>query len=229
MADSATILNGVVSSNDSKTRQSWVLSSSYSVDNNIPAIQMSVNPTSVKFSQSKRISTPRKTIGGTTYFHWSDSKGRNLDLLTLTISGETGAMSGLGNTAALQSLTSVIKSNGKLDPKAAKNAQNWAAFYTLTTQPAIDPTTLKRNIWTIQYRSMLFPNINMRGFFLNVLDFSDSALEPFSKKYTALFVVTKVNPDITLLQNLFVQAGQSAQTAQAIATAPVGTRGLPPA
>src|SRR5271169_6063883 len=89
-----------------KKREEWVLSSSYSKTHNLADINMSINPNSVRFNQAKRISSAKRTIGGTTFFHWSDKNGRNLDPLILTIAGETGTISGLGKDAQLQKSTS---------------------------------------------------------------------------------------------------------------------------
>ena len=185
-----------------RARQSWVLDSTYSQDNQVAPIQMSINPSGVKFSQSKRISTPRKTIGGTTFFHWADKKGRNLDPLVLSLSGETGPISGLGNTVEQQKSTTLITTGGNVDPRALKHAQNWARFYTLTAQPAIDPITFRPNVWIIHYKSLLFPDVTFRGFFNSVLDFADEASAPFSKKWSVGFTVTGVSPDILALENL---------------------------
>jgi hypothetical protein len=185
-----------------RVRQAWVLNSTYSQEKGIKPIIMSVNPNSVKFTQAKRTSTARMTVGGTTFFHWADRKGRNLNPLILTISGETGPMSGLGKTFNLQKLTSLIQSNGKVDERALKHAQNFARFYTLTTQPMIDPDTFKPNVFTIQYKSLVFPDVTFRGFWNSVLEFTDDAANPFSKKYQASFTVTGVSPDITVLENL---------------------------
>lgn len=185
-----------------RVRQPWVLSSSYSEDNNIPPIIMSLNPQQVKFTQTKRTSTARKTIGGTTFFHWADRKGRNLDVLILTLSGETGPMSGLGKTFSLQQLTSILRLGNSVDPRALKHAQNWARFYTLTGQPQIDPITYKPNIFTIQYKSLMFPEVTFSGFWNSVLDFTDGASEPFSKKWSCSFTVTASDPDILTLENL---------------------------
>jgi len=201
-----------------RVRQSWVLDSTYAQDNRTKAggaIQMSLNPSSVKFSQSKRISTPRKTIGGTTYFHWADRNGRNLDQLILSLSGETGPISGLGSSAQLRESTALIKTNGTIDARAKKHGENWARFYTLTAQPAIDPITFKPTVWTIQYKSLLFPSVTFRGFFNSVLDFTDDAANPFSKKWSVGFTVTGVSPNILELENLIAKVNADIATRSA--------------
>jgi len=189
------------------TREAWEFWSTYSEIHGTPPIKMSVNPNSVSWDQSKRISTAKKTIGGTTYFKWSDKTGRNLDPLILTISGETGPISGLGANGVTQSKTSIITLGGfAKNSRSFANGQNWAKLYTLTTQPEIDPVTFVPNIWEITYRSLLFPNIIFNGFFNQVLKFSDTAASPFSKQYSLSFTVTAVRPDILQLRNLIGSA-----------------------
>jgi hypothetical protein len=179
-----------------------------------PPIVMSVNPTSVQFKQAKRTSS-RKTIGGTVFFHWSDAKGRNLDLLTLTISGQTGAISGLGATSSIQTETTRFYTAGTgrgtsaADTRAIKNAQNWARLYNLTALPMIDVDTLKPNIFEIRYRSNLIPHFSFYGFFNEVLSFNDDAANPFSKFYTMSFTVTHTSPDIFELRNFIANIDAS--------------------
>lgn len=209
--------------NKNPQREAWEFTSTYSkahpelIGPN-PIIRMSINPNSVRFSQAKRISTAKKTIGGTTYFHWSDKTGRNLDPLILSISGETGPISGLGKDFGQQQKTSIITQDGKIHPRALANAQNWARFYTLTAQPQIDPQTLERNIFTIKYRSLLFPEILFSGFYTSVLDFTDSAASPFSKVYSISFVVTGSSPDHLTLANLIGQINIDLQAKSTVVT-----------
>ncbi len=210
-------------------RQSWVLSSNYTESGQPPIIlSMSINPVAVKWSQSKRTSTARQTIGGTTYFHWSDRKGRNLNPAILTLSGETGPMSGLGKTFSAQQLTSILRSGDKVDPRALKHAQNFAKFYVLTAQPQIDPITYTPTVWTIQYKSIMFPDITLRGFWNQVLEFTDEASStPFSRRWTAAFTVTGCDPDITKLQNLIglVDLDLATVNAQAVGGEPSQSAG----
>src|SRR3990167_9157847 len=71
---------------------------------NTPPLYMTINPQQVQFQQAKRIQR-QDTIGGTTFFHFSNRRGQNNDLLTLQISGTTGNIDprlsgpGLGETA----------------------------------------------------------------------------------------------------------------------------------
>lgn len=58
-------------------------------DINIPGVKMSMNPNSVSFRQAKRI-TEKKTQGGSTFMHWTDSGGHNNDILQLDFRGQTG-------------------------------------------------------------------------------------------------------------------------------------------
>lgn len=222
LADTFQALTRAGKANHNPARDAWVLTSSFSNAKGNPnnTVQMTINPNSVKFDQPKRISSARRTIGGTTYFNWSDRKGRNLDNLTMTISGETGPISGLGKTSDLQKKTGLITTNGTfIGTRAQKNAQNWAKFYCLTAEPSIDPLTLKPNVWSIRYKSLLFPDVIFTGFFLEVLQFSDEAASPFSKRYTARFIVTGVSPDILTIQNLIGSVDVPIQQGVVVGTA----------
>jgi len=198
------LINKKLPARQAGQRDSWEFDSSYSQEKFIPAIKMSVNPNSASFSQTKRTSTGKKTIGGTTFFHWADKTGRNLDPLVITFQGETGAISGLGATSQQQDNTSLIRVNGVTKgTRAELNGRNWARLYTLTAQPQINPETFKPTLWTIRYRSLLFPDVLFSGFFNNVLQFTDDAANPFSKKYSMVFTVTEeTSPNILELINL---------------------------
>lgn len=50
---------------------------------------MLVNPSSVSFSQAKRI-TKKYTQSGAVYYHWANRSGRNNDVLNMDFSGSTG-------------------------------------------------------------------------------------------------------------------------------------------
>lgn len=186
-------------------------------------IIMTVNPSSVAFKQPKRTSS-RKTIGGTVFFHWSDRKGRNLDILTLTISGQTGVISGLGATSSIQQETTRFyttsgSKQSTIDTKAVKNAQNWARLYNLTALPMIDPNTMKPNIFEIRYKSNLIPHFSFFGFYNEVLTFTDDAAQPFSKNYTMSFTVTRTSPDIYELRNFIANIDASLINRASTATA----------
>lgn len=56
---------------------------------NEPGVRFSINPSSVSFKLPKRI-TEKKTQGGSTFMHWTDSSGRNNDILKLDFRGQTG-------------------------------------------------------------------------------------------------------------------------------------------
>lgn len=192
--------------------------------NNIPSISMSMNPQSVSFDQAKR-TTERNTIGGKCFFHWADSKGRNLDLLKLTLSGETGALSGLGKNAGTQRETTTFKLGNAPDPRAQLNARNWARFYALTADPQTDPDTYQQNVFEITYKSLLIPYVKFFGFFTTVLKFTDDAQNPFSKKWNVAFTVTGTDPDLTQLNtqgNPIALMGQvdASQTQASSATSP---------
>ena len=209
-------------------RQAWIFNSTYVDSKGVPTtpIQMSVNPSSATFTQSKRISTARKTIGGTTYFKWADKKGRAVDNLIINFAGETGPVSGLGRTKTQQDETTIITVDGAVQPRALKNGQNWARLYTLTAQPDINPLTFVPTVWTIRYKSLILPDVVFSGFFNSILQFSDEAASPLSKRYTMGFTVLAMSPDIFELRNLIGEINVDIDAKSSIVTtgdpAPIG-------
>ena len=75
---------------DDKTlRVPMYVTSSHRERTSTPGVKMSMNPNSVSFRRPKRI-TEKKTQCGSTFMHWTDSTGRNNDILQLDFRGQTG-------------------------------------------------------------------------------------------------------------------------------------------
>ena len=74
---------------DRSLRVPFYLTSSYRKRLKVPGVSMIMNPTQVAFRQAKRI-TVRDTHAGKVYYHWTNSLGRNNDVLELEFTGRTG-------------------------------------------------------------------------------------------------------------------------------------------
>lgn len=187
------------------------------VDNGFPPIALRVNPHNVTFKQNKRI-TKRNTQGGTVYMHWSNDFGQNNDVLEMQFRGRTGNInlrrdpqakkSAVGQ--ALQDFANWLTGTSPEDADKYKNHGGaklftWARLYQLTRMPMVDVTTGKHNVFYIVYRSPLFPRpIQFRGFFNNVLDFSETAENPFLIEWSFTFVVQSTVPDLDVLSDYLV-------------------------
>lgn len=164
------------------------LSSVLSVVPSMPVINMAVNPNTIRWSQPKRY-VKRDTMNGSVFFHFTDSKGQNNDILTLTFSGSTGninTQNGLDNST-----------NTGADVKL----RIWHELYALTREPVLLDGGLKNEIF-ITYRTVLMPiPITFVGFFNQVLEFTENAAHPFSRDYTFGFTVTNTSPPLDDLTN----------------------------
>lgn len=181
----------LLGSRNQRPRIPILWSSRFRQDAGIAPLEMRVNPTSVAFSQPKRI-RKRNTQRGSTYFHFSDDRGRDLDILVLRIAGQTGYVS------ARSDIT--LANNGEtLDKLRA-----WYNLYALTREPMVDTRTGATNEMECTYRSVLFPNgVIFKGHFEQALDFTEGAEAPFNKQYTMSFAVHDTEPDLDSLINDF--------------------------
>ena len=160
----------------------------------VPPLMMKINPSQIQFQQNKRIQK-QDTIGGTTYFHFSNKNGQNNDILTLQISGTTG---NIDPRAIQKEVGPILGVDLTTDRTGAKDKlMAWASFYQLTLEPILDIETGKPNLVTMTYASALFPKqISMLGFFMNVLQFSETAQEPFQRQWSVQFVVQRTDPPL---------------------------------
>lgn len=164
------------------------------------SLRMVINPQAIEFAQPKRISV-RDTIGGKVYHHWTDSRGRNNDILTLTIRGMTGNI----DPRVLKDETT--KEGKKSSRKSALGnlAKHlaWAKLYQLTADPIIDPLDNTVNTVTCTIQTVLLPfPIQFAGHFPAVMGFSDTVDTPWNKSWSLSLVVQSINPPLSTIVSL---------------------------
>ncbi|APU88891.1 hypothetical protein Rctr197k_072 [Virus Rctr197k] len=176
----------------------------------MPTIAMAVNPKSVKFVQPKRYNK-RDTREGSVFFHFTNSKGQNNDILTLQFSGNTGNLDLRGSigdatqepSASQQEVTNAATGRAGNDTGALYKLLAWQNLYLMTREPMLlaDGT---ENYFSIVYASALFPSeVTFRGFFSKVLEFEETADKPNSREYSFEFIVQSTIPDLDeVLQTL---------------------------
>jgi len=172
---------------DKSLRVPFYLTSTYRKKLGIAGVSMLVNPTSVSFSQTKRI-TRKDTQSGAVFYHWSNRAGRNNDVLNVNFSCQTGninirtatVMNGLYGSFSsqiqekgpLEWLNKVSDGTTKVDSTdlkvmlqgsdyavsgAAKMASFWN-LYSLTREPIVDPKSGQPVYYHISYNSPLLGN-----------------------------------------------------------------------
>ncbi len=156
----------------------------------IPYITMAVNPTSVSWKQGKRI-VKRDTQEGSTYFHFTNSRGENNDILVLDFAGNAGNIDLRGS----------MPNTGTLDSGAYNKLIVWHNLWNLTRETMLLDDGSK-NIFHIYYNSTAIPSgIDLRGFFSTNLEFTDSAEKPFTKEYRFSFTVQDTTPPLDKVIN----------------------------
>jgi hypothetical protein len=157
------------------------------------SIAMALNPNSVKWVQNKRINK-KDTREGSVYFHFTNSKGQNNDILTLSFNGNTGNLDLRGATLT-QPIASPEATAGP-DTGALYKLQVWQNLYLMSREPVMLDDR-KSNVFTLTYSSALFPlPINFTGFFAKVLEFEETAMKPNSRNYSFDFTVTSSSPSL---------------------------------
>lgn len=182
----------------------------------MPVINMSVNPNSVTFSQPKRW-TKKDTRNGSVYFHFTNTKGQNNDILTLSFKGNTGSID------LRASLDPTLASQG-LDTGAFQKFMVWHNLYLLTREPML-LTDGAENVFSISYASKLFPEIIFNGFFNKVLEFEESAKRPNSQDYSFEFTVTSTIPDLDEVLAQIIDLASTPATSVHVPF-PAGTHGV---
>lgn len=153
--------------------------------NLLTSVQMKVNPSSVSFQQTKRI-VKKDTRRGSVYFHFSDDKGQNNDILVIQFRGNAGNIDLRGSVAQ--------PSSG--DTHARDRLIVWHNLYSLTREPVLIADRLV-NEFTISYSSpAIRVPVTFTGFYSKVLEFTEDALKPNSIEYSFEFTVTKSEPDM---------------------------------
>jgi hypothetical protein len=218
---------------DKSLRVPFVLHSTYRQKSGVPPLIMRMNPSTVSFSQQKRISE-RKTQAGSIFFHWTNVMGENNDILRVSFSGQTGNIN-LRTDARKQNdyLTKYSKINEfgdlinkKLDQASEKidgalgleptgtyqnrsgatRLSNFWNLYSLTAEPILDVRDGTQNISFIQFSSPLFGNTSIRleGHFDSVLEITDDATSPFNARYSFSFTAISTTPTVTQIYNTVV-------------------------
>lgn len=171
-------------------RVPFYMTSTWRQELGVPGVKMLMNPTTVSFRQAKRI-TKRDTQQGSIFFHWTNTYGRNNDIMEVDFQGMTGNINlsrgsyrkgGFMDTAAAyinkgsdwineklgdasQALDSAL--TGVQPTGVNKNLagpSKLVAFwnlYQLTREPVINPRTGAPIYYYIQYSSTIFGNMIM--------------------------------------------------------------------
>jgi hypothetical protein len=112
---------------------------------------------------------------------------------------------------ALNDAANWLTGTNAADANKAKNQGGaklftWARLYELTRMPVVIPDTNLQNTCTIHYRSPLFPRaLRLTGFYNNVLDFSETAENPFLIEWSFSFVVQSTFPDLNSISDHLVK------------------------
>lgn len=157
----------------------------------MPSIAMRVNPKSIRFKQPKRFSEKKK-FNGSQFYHFTNSKGQNNDILRIEFKGNTGNIDRRGSIDA----TSPPGTPPANDTGAIAKLLAWHNLYLLTREPMLleDGT---ENTFTISYISPLIPVVvDFTGFFAEILEFEETGEKPNSRDYSMQFVVTATMPDL---------------------------------
>lgn len=177
------------------------------------SLRMVINPQAIEFTQPKRISA-RDTIGGKVYHHWTDSRGRNNDILTLTVRGTTGNIdprvlkdasppSGTSLAQAAAGSTGTGSSSKKSALGNLAKHLAWAKLYQLTVDPIIDPLNNTVNLVTCTIQTVLLPfPIQFAGHFPAAMSFTDAADNPWNKGWSLGLVVQSINPELSTIVSL---------------------------
>jgi len=174
------------------------------------SIEMAVNPNSINFRQPKRI-TKRDTQEGSVFFHFTNSKGENNDILTLDFRGNTGNLDIRGDVTTDRGLFST---QGGYNTGANRKLLIWHNLWALTREAMLlDDNT--RNEFLIMYASVGIPvQIYLIGHYSNVLEFSENADKPFTRDYSMSFTVQEVVPPLselpTQIQELTIDTRRTA-------------------
>lgn len=216
---------------DRQVRVPFVLHSTWRQKRGISPLVMKMNPSTVTFNQQKRI-VERKTQSGSIFFHWTNARGENNDILKVSFTGQTGninirtgavkkddwlasAANKFNNwinekmdsaSAAKDSALGLEPSGVSQDLSGPSRLANFWNLYALTAEPVLDVTDGTPNISFIQFSSPLFGNssIRLEGHFDSVLNIADDATSPFNAKYTFGFTAIATSPSVTSIYNSVV-------------------------
>jgi len=172
-------------------------------------IDMAVNPNSITFRQPKRI-VKRDTQEGSIFFHFTNNRGENNDILTVDFRGNTGNIDARGD---LQTDTgSVFSTQRGANTGANKKLAIWHNLWQLTREAMLLEDNI-RNEFQIIYASTAIPlQISLIGHWSSVLEFTESADKPFSRDYSMAFTVEEVTPPIDEIVTLLNEFAVDTET-----------------
>lgn len=168
-------------------------------------IAMSVNPKSIKWSQPKRI-VKRDVQEGSVFYHFTNSKGENNDILKLSFSGNTG------NINIESDLIRDNDAQTGMSTGAIQKARTWFNLWNLTRERILLDDGKDNDFFIIYTSPIITYPITLIGFFDQVLDWTDAAEKPNSKDYTFSFTVKETSPPVDeLLSSIQTEVFDPAQ------------------
>ena len=179
-----------------------------------PEITLGLNPNSVSFRQNKRI-TKKDTREGSVFFHFTNSRGSNDDILEIEFKINTGNIDRRGSLTTAQEEATLGQPTGTAVPSADDTGAlgKLIAFHNMLLL-AHEPNLLSdgiENTWFISYISPVFPRaVEFRGHFNEVPPFDELARKPNSRDYSFTFTVTGMSPPQDQLIDLVFLALQDA-------------------
>lgn len=169
-----TLFDGKVVSADSTKTEGWSFSSTEREENKT-TFSLVQNPHTVTFKRPKR-HKKQDTMGGSVIYYFSNKKGSNMDLMTLSFQGNSGNLdpdseSGQSAIIALHNLVAISQESD-------------------VYQSADGP---KENVFSITYVSNFVSTpIVLQGYFPEMVELTEDAKKPNSRNYAFSFVVTKM-------------------------------------
>jgi hypothetical protein len=179
-----------------------------------PEVIMGINPNTIRFRQPKRF-TKKDTREGSVFFHFTNSRGQNNDILTMEFAGNTGNIDARGSQLTEQEKAQAAQNGVALDSPPNDNGAivkiaAWHNLYLLTREPMLLSDNTE-NVFSIIYLSQLFPQaIQFDGFYNQVLEWEDNARKPNSRDYRFEFTVTRTQPSLDELLDLVLTALEQA-------------------
>lgn len=177
-------------------------------------IVMPINPDTIRFRQGKRISA-KNTREGTVYFHFTNKRGQNNDVLVCEISGTTGNIDRRGALTTAADEAEVGQPTGTAIANADDNGAvakllAWHNLYLLSMEPILLPDGVE-NTASMTYISPLFPmNVDFFGHFNQVLDFEELATQPNERPYHFELTVTRTEPPLlSIIDSIFTALQQA--------------------
>ena len=182
---------------ENKTREqgtlgAWVWSCDNWDKKKDPGITMLINPESVQWVMPFRWSRVN-TFGGTIFHRWQNFYKDPTDLPTLKIRMNTG---NLLLPSMIRRVLDARNSPGTNYGTTFSADDKRAAFFkfcSLTHQSAFTDDG-EPNLISVQYKSVLFGQINLYGIFTDPLTFTEDAMKPFNVVYEIGLTVVRQNP-----------------------------------